>query len=76
MKQRWKSNTENTQLTDSETAGGNKGKHPQMQWERKTGTLKTIRNSHFWREAPPGRLKAATWGFQVTQKQLKTTFNC
>lgn len=33
MKQCWKSNTENTQLTDSETAGGNKGKHPKMQWE-------------------------------------------
>lgn len=80
MKQCWKSNTENTQLTDSETAGGNKGTHPKMQWESKTGTLKISnsgsRNSHFWREAPSGRLKAATQGIQGTWKQLKTTFNC
>jgi len=76
MKQCWKSNTENTQLTDSETAGGNKGKHPKMQCGKKMGTLKISRNSHFWREALPGRLKAATQGLQGTQKQLKTTFNC
>jgi len=35
MKQCWKSNTENTQLTDSETAGCNKGKNIKTQQGKK-----------------------------------------
>lgn len=73
MKQCWKSNTENTELTDSETVGGNKGKHPKMQWERKMGTLKisnsSSRNSYFQREAPWGRLQHRT--FKEHRSSLK-----
>lgn len=34
------------------------------------------RNSHYWGETPPERLKAATQSLHGTRKQLKNTFNC
>lgn len=78
MKQCWKSNTENTQLTDSETAGGNKGKH-----------LKTQQGKKDWDTEKSAVIAAETAisgeklhhegcnkALKVQKNQLKNTLNC